>query len=337
MVAAANTAASVALPETQVDLTEKMVAPYHDPNYAGRKGYDSGFLTGFDMPLPRPTKPGQLAALADGSHVIPYHHFSVVMDKQRRLPVFTASNLDYSAAAKKPEPGDYTRKGLSGLGPNDMELWFVDPRLPATCQLSDRFFTKDMGAFDRGHVVRREDVAWGVSYQEIRDAVGDTFHITNCTPQVAGFNRPDKDTNRGDLELFVAKQSESGRLSLFAGPVLASDDPIFSGVTDGGVLRVQIPRRYWKVVTTLQSGELAAFGFILDQNLDDVPLEFAVSPEWTPHMIALKDLERILSNLKFPTELKKADQASTRLGKTVRAGAGIELVSNVAPVAAAST
>jgi len=48
------------------------------------------------------------------------------MDKARRLPVFTASNLDYSAAAKKPEPGDYTRKGLSGLGPNDMELWFAD-------------------------------------------------------------------------------------------------------------------------------------------------------------------------------------------------------------------
>jgi hypothetical protein len=63
---------------------------------------------------------------------------------------------------------------------------------------------------------------------------------------------------------------------------------------------------------------VATFGFIVDQNLDDVPLEFAVSPEWTPHMIALKDLERVLGNLKFPTELKKADQASTLLGKTVR-------------------
>ncbi len=336
VIVAADVAPSVTSPQAQADVTEKMVAPYHNPNYADRKGYDSGFLTGFEVPLPRPTKPGRLAALTDGSHVIPYHHFSIVMDKQRRLPVFTASNLDYSPAAKEPEPGDYTRKGLSGLGPNDMELWFVDPRLPEACQLSDRFFTKDMGAFDRGHVVRREDVAWGSSYQEVRDAVGDTFHTTNCTPQVAGFNRPDKDTNWGDLELFVAKQSGAGRLSLFAGPVLASDDPIFSGVTVGGVLRVQIPRRYWKVVATVQSGELAAFGFILDQNLDDVPLEMTVSPEWTPHMIALKDLERVLGNLKFSAEVKKADQASTVLGKTVRAGAGIELVSDVRPAPAAS-
>ena len=161
----------------------------------------------------------------------------------------------------------------------------------------------------------------------MRDSVGDTFHITNCTPQVAGFNRPDKESNWGDLELFVAKQAAADRLSLFAGPVLRIDDPIFAGVTDGGeVLRVRIPRSYWKVVAAVQDGTLATFGFILDQNLDDVPLEFAVSPEWEQHMIALKDLERVLGNLKFPTELKKADQASTVLGKTVRAGTGIELV-----------
>ena len=336
VVTAVNTAAPVISPEAEVDQTEKIVAPYHDPNYANRKGYDSGFLTGFDVPLPRTTKPSQLAALADGNHVIPYHHFSIVMDKHRRLPVFTASNLDYSPAAKKPEPGDYTRKGLSGLGPNDLESWFVDPRLPTICQLSDRFFTKDAGAFDRGHVVRRKDVAWGSSYQEVRDAVGDTFHITNCTPQVAGFNRPANDTNWGDLEVFVAKQAESGRLSLFAGPVLAPDDPIFSGVTDGGVLRAQIPRRYWKVVTAAQSGQLASFGFILDQNLDDVPLEFAVSPEWTAHMIAVKDLERLLGHLKFPAEVKKADQAGTVLGQTLRGSAGIDLVSDDRPAAGAS-
>ena len=44
----------------------------------------------------------------------------------------------------------------------------------------------------------------------------------------------------------------------------------------------------------------------------------------------------MLSDLKFSTEVKKADQASTVLGKTVRAGAGIELVSDVRPAPAAS-
>lgn len=315
-------------PDEDLGVAEKMVAPLHDINYDNRKGYDSGFLGVKDVPLPRATKPDELATLSDGSHVIPYHHFSIVLDKRRRLPVYTACNVDYSPTKKEPEPGDYTRKGLSGLGPNDMELWFTDPRLPSEVQLSDKFFTKDKGAFDRGHVVRREDVSWGSSYQEVRDSVGDTFHITNCTPQVAGFNRPDKESNWGDLELFVAKQAAADRLSLFAGPVLGIDDPIFAGVTDGGeVLRVRIPRSYWKVVAAVQDGKLTTFGFILDQNLDDVPLEFAVSPEWEQHMIALSDLEDRLGYLKFPAAAKKADQVGTPIGEGLRRDAGIELTS----------
>ena len=323
------TAVPGATSDVDLGAVEKMVAPLHDTNYDNRKGYDSGFLGVKDVPLPRATKPNDLATLSDGSHVIPYHHFSIVLSKLRRLPVYTACNVDYSPTKKEPEPGDYTRKGLSGLGPKDMELWFTDPRLPSGVQLSDKFFTKDKGAFDRGHVVRREDVAWGSSYQQVRDSVGDTFHITNCTPQVAGFNRPDKESNWGDLELFVAKQAAADRLSLFAGPVLATDDPIFAGVTDGGeVLRVRIPRSYWKVVAAVQDGKLATFGFILDQNLDDVPLEFAVSPEWEEHMIALSDLEDMLGYLKFPAAVKKADQAATSIGEGLRSDAGIELISD---------
>jgi hypothetical protein len=104
---------------------------------------------------------------------------------------FTASNVDAGAKRKKPDSRKkYTRKALGGLGDHDMEQWFVDPRIPETQQLPDRFFTKDKGAFNKGHLVRREDVAWGDSYEEIRFANGDTFHTTNCSPQVAGFNRP---------------------------------------------------------------------------------------------------------------------------------------------------
>ena len=157
-------AIAAAVADDGLGATEKMVAPWHDPDYGNRTGYDAGFL-GMDVPLPRAKRPRELATLEDGSNVIPYHHFSLAIDKRRRLPVFTASNVDYTPAKKKPEPGDYTRKGLSGLGANDMELWFVDPRLPSTAQLSDKFFTKDHGAFDRGHVVRREDVAWGSKFR----------------------------------------------------------------------------------------------------------------------------------------------------------------------------
>jgi hypothetical protein len=56
----------------------------------------------------------------DGSYILRYEHFSLVMHKTRRLALYTASNVDAAPGRKKPEPGrDYTRKGLTGLGDHD--------------------------------------------------------------------------------------------------------------------------------------------------------------------------------------------------------------------------
>src|SRR6185295_11246983 len=300
--------------------------PVHDPEYSTREGYDPQFL-GIDVPMPEPVDPALCALLEDGSYVLPYHHFSLVMHKGRRLTMFTASNLDASPEAKEPEPGkSYTRKALGGLGKNDVELWFTDPRIEPEDQLPDRFFSKDKGAFDRGHVVRREDVAWGHSYQEVQYANGDTFHTSNCTPQVAGFNQPKDNENWGDLEKYVSSQIGSDRLSIFAGPVLADDDSIFVGVDNEGPVRVQIPQQYWKVILAEESGELRAFAFLLRQDLSGVPLEFAVTAAWREHMIAVSDLEDLLGIVRFPEVVQQADQAHADLGEAVRSLASIELV-----------
>ncbi|HEX6903316.1 MAG TPA: DNA/RNA non-specific endonuclease [Thermoanaerobaculia bacterium] len=310
--------------------TEKPVMPVHDTDYSTRKGYVSDFLE-IDVPMPEPVDETLCAQLLDGSgYVLPYHHFSLVMHKGRRLTLIAASNLDASPDRKEPEPGKlYTRKALGGLGKNDMELWFTDPRIAAEDQLPDRFFSKDKGAFDRGHVVRREDVAWGASYQEVQFANGDTFHTPNCTPQVAGFNQPSGSENWGDLEKYVSSEAGSERLSIFAGPVLADDDPIFVGVDDEGPVRVQIPRQYWKVILAEEEGELRAFAFVLRQDLSDVPIEFAVGA-WGEHMIAIGDLEELLGNVRFPGVVHQADQADTEIGEAVRGLAGIELVAGSA-------
>src|ERR1043165_4727694 len=112
------------------------------------------------------------------------------MHAKRRLALVTASNVTAEAKLRRPEAGKYyTRKGLSGLGKNDMEQWFQDPRLDAEFQIPDVFFTKDRQAFDKGHIVRRDDVAWGKTYAALKRANGDSYHVTNCSPQVAGFNR----------------------------------------------------------------------------------------------------------------------------------------------------
>lgn len=305
--------------------TEKMVNPVHDQDYAARPGYRRDFL-GTDVPMPEPVDVELCAPLDDGSHVLHYHHFSLVMHRHRRLAMFTAANVDGYAAKKKPEAGkSYTRKALGGLGKNDTELWFTDPRLASGHQLPDRFFSKDKGAFDRGHVVRREDVAWGDSYQEVQFANGDTFHTTNCSPQVAGFNQAEGLDNWGDLERYVSSQVEGDRLAVFAGPVLTEEDPTFLGVDDDGPSRVRIPQQFWKLIVARDGGTLRAFAFVLRQDLSDVPLEFQVDATWSGHMLTLDALEALLKIVRFPSVVRQADQASTDVGEAVRRVARVGL------------
>ena len=288
--------------------TERMVEPFHDPIELPRGGYDPDFL-GLAVPLPVPRRPEECATLADGSTELRYYNFSVVMNARRRLALFAASNVDASPAAKEPEPGyRYTRKGLSGLEKGDKEKWFSDPRIRGTEQLPDRFFTKDRESFDKGHIVRREDVAWGTSFAEVRRANGDTYFVTNCSPQTAGFNRSNRRDNWGALEDLVLKQARTERYCLFAGPVLKDDDPEFTGVDDLGGVKIRIPRRYWKVVVARDGDALKTFAFVLAQDLSATPMEFTVPESWQPHMVRLADLVADLGSIDFAPELLAADQ-----------------------------
>ena len=324
---AAAAAAGADLDRGNAAAVETMVAPAHDPDYSTRKGYDPKFL-GVPAPAPEPSRP-EIAVRLGKRFLIPYHHFSLALHKDRRIALFTVANLDASANAKTPEEGrKYDRKTLGGLGKNDMEKWFSDPRIDPAFQLPDRFFTKDKGAFDKGHIVRREDVAWGESFDEVQAANGDTFHVTNCSPQVSGFNQSARGAdNWGDLENYVLKQADADKLSIFAGPVLAKDDPFFLGVDDVGPVRVQIPRQYWKVVLARDGGKLQSFGFVLRQDLSDTPLEFAVDATWEKYMISIADLEEMNPLVRFDEAIHGADQAASVSGEAIRQGLDLAMTS----------
>lgn len=286
-------------------VTEK--APLVDPDFGNREGYDSEFL-GIELPAPEVTQAGLLSKMDDDSTLIPYQHFSLAMHKHRRLAVFVAGNIDKRPESKEPEPGrDYTRNGLNGFTSDSSETWLLDPRIPAAHQLPDRFFTKDNKAFDKGHLFRREAAAWGSDYAEVQRANGDTFHVTNCSPQVLGFNRSNRRGIWGKLENEIGR-ADDDKLVVFAGPVLAEDDPIFTGVDDEGAVRVRIPVRYWKVVVARAEDELRSFAFLLEQDLSDVPLEFQVDEFWRERMLAVSDLEEALQILRFPDAVHAADQ-----------------------------
>lgn len=237
-----------------------------DPDYDGRPGYDPAFLDpAGTLRVPPPTaaeaRAGEVLADRDGRPlVLRYHHFELAMHEERRLQLWSAANVDYDPARK-------SRGGRASFG---RDRWIPDPRIPARLQLLDAEFYRPAGRIDRGHMVRREDNAWGDSPAEIAAANADTFHWTNCAPQHEAFNQAGTDGRGiwGALEQHIqaSRRGDDTRLCLLAGPVLDPDDP----AADFGLGPVRYPLRFWKIVVVAERGDgealaLRAFGFLLSQ------------------------------------------------------------------------
>jgi endonuclease G len=197
--------------------------------------FDPGFL---DVPVPLPVPaPGVVV------RELPFTHFTVLLQPDRRLAVVTGVNLD-------------------GARLRDLERaddWHLDPRVPAAEQTGPEVY--DGNDLDRGHLVRRRDPVWGDPATAAAANV-DTFSYVNAAPQAALFNQ-------GELlwlglEDYVLRHASTSRtrLSVFTAPVLAADDPPYRGI--------RVPRRFWKIAAWATTGAdgpgLAATGYVLDQS-----------------------------------------------------------------------
>ncbi|HEY5855840.1 MAG TPA: DNA/RNA non-specific endonuclease [Aldersonia sp.] len=204
-----------------------------DPDYSNRAGYAANFL-GVNLPMPEPV--GTLAGALSAE--LRYHHFSIRMHRQRRLALITAVNIDGTQHERPPREND---------------RWILDPRLPADEQVGEQLYADN--DLDRGHLVRRLDPAWGPAFKAAND---DTFHFTNCTPQHHDFNAGS--TLWLGLEDYVLRNAENHRLAVtvFTGPVLAADDPIYRDVA--------LPRQYWKMISMVKpDGRLSVTAYLLSQ------------------------------------------------------------------------
>nr|WP_275970739.1 DNA/RNA non-specific endonuclease [Bradyrhizobium sp. NBAIM32] len=318
------------------EITEKMVMPFRDEDFSNRTGYNEAFLKQLGesatilVPMPAVKDPSVVAKTKQGKDRLDYQNFSIKMHAERRLALFTASNVTAENTLKRPDKRKkYSRAALSGLGENDQEQWFLDPRLDDELQIPDYFYTRDDGAFDKGHIVRRDDVAWGETYDDLRRANGDTYHVTNCSPQVAPFNRSALGVdNWGDFENTVLSQAASERLCVFAGPVLDPDDDTFLGRdAPRSRIRIKIPSRFWKVVVARVEDGLAAFAVFLEQNLSKMPKappegeEFVMPDEFLKSVVPLKDIQD-WTGLTFAPELHAVDQYDTMRGGEAAARSG---------------
>jgi endonuclease G, mitochondrial len=238
-----------------------------DENYQDRTqhGYKPSFLSGWRIPAPtlNAKHVGKPLLGANGKPwVIPYYHYSLMMNRDRRLLSWAASNVDYSAAARKHTKA---RKDYGG------EDWRLDPRVALAkpgLQIDDPQFYEPAKKIDRGHIVRREDGAWGSTDDEAEFGNSDTYHWTNCTPQSFAFNQSKEKGLWGLFENHIQKAvvAEGGRMSIFAGPVLKTADPKHGYP---GRQPVQVPMEFWKVVICVskESGKSVrrAYGFVFDQ------------------------------------------------------------------------
>ena len=101
----AQHAAAVAAPKPDEERGFREKVLRFDENYAGRNalGYKEDFLAGWNVPAPTTNDDHEGALLKKGTKawVIPYYHYSLVMNVDRRLLAWAACNVDYSTAARK--------------------------------------------------------------------------------------------------------------------------------------------------------------------------------------------------------------------------------------------
>lgn len=216
--------------------------------YVDRNGYDENFL-GTELPLPSvdPSVGDQVASRLDdpGKNELEYTNFSVVMNKERRMPFFTAVNVD-GAKVKEIE-----RSGK----------WLFDARIAREHQLGNEAYAKN--DIDRGHMVRRRDATWG---DKAEQGSSDTFVYTNAAPQHVNLNQDEW----LDLEnrILQRAQAEGKRMTVLTGPVFADDDPQFNnnGMMDKPV---KMPQDFWKVVVWKDPEKgLQSEAFVMSQKKD---------------------------------------------------------------------
>ncbi len=306
---------------------ELVVAPEKalrfDPHYDRREGYDVDFL---DVRVPHPQAASEKDLLKgdDGSVlVLDYHHYSLVMNKARKLQLWSAANVDYSAEMRDSR----SRKELGD------ETWHLDPRIPAQFQMQNRDVYQPAHKVDRGHIFRREDGCWGATPLAREYGNSDTYHWTNCTPQHERFNKSSMKGLWGLLENHIQEQSELSepKLSLFGGPVLKKDDPFAEITDDYGdlIARVQYPTDFWKIVLVPSGSGVLAYGFVLSQEdvvrKEGLGLEVFEAGRWAANQRSIKDIQ-VLTGVTFDAVVIDGDALEGGVMREVLAPEHIKIV-----------
>jgi endonuclease G len=218
-----------------------------DTDFSNRKGYSADFLN-VNLPLPMVNDdlienvainqhPSQ-----NGEYYLDYNHFSILFNKNKKLPFFTAVNIEG-------KNNELARVHDARGG----DTWYTDKRIEIdgdSFQFANSNYRNS--GFQKGHMVRFYDPAWGSSEEQIKVAKGDTFHFTNCCPQIAKLNVG----VWNDLEDYYMARSifQDDKITVFTGPIFNKAKTID---------RLLVPLNFWKVIVYNTDEGIEAMGFLI--------------------------------------------------------------------------
>ncbi len=220
-------------------------------------GYEPTFLgrrLKVALPQPGDAQKKDLAPVSGSRRaLLHYPHYSVVLSRQRKFPVFTAVNINSKA---------FRALRRDSLFAGGTDRWERDDRA-RDFQWGDELYSGLNTDFDKGHLVKREDPQWGKDDAIAALAARATFFYTNCVPQLPELNRQEW----RNLEDYILKKESAPsklKVNVFTGPVLSEQDPVFVRPIKGQ--EVQIPTLFWKVVYFTADGKtLSRVAFLMGQ------------------------------------------------------------------------
>jgi endonuclease G, mitochondrial len=282
-----------------------------EEDYSDRGGYEPGFIPGFTVPLPDFSHLGyrlarnQQSTGTDDEFEFRYHHFSLVMNAERRLAAFTACNIDGSRIKHinretKVVTNNPTLRQLDAesLGPEASDDFRPDSRVLPEEQMTREFYEEQQvpgfekpefpaknaskatktayyramlertaRMLQKGHIVLRGDPAWGRA-DEALAAESDTFHYTNAAPQLGFFNQGSRDDHPGEKGKLRWRTVET---YVLRNAVTERDricvfaGPVFDDDDPDYRFGSKLPLRFWKLAVWASEGRLRSVAVLADQ------------------------------------------------------------------------
>ncbi len=249
-------------------------------------GYMKDFLgDGIELPLPEfsPSLAGDVLHKPTLKNEVEaeYVNYTVIMNRERRSPIVVALNIDQNQL----------------MSVDREDNWRIDTRIGAEFQLDNDYYRNN--PWDRGHMARRANAAWGRTRREALRASNETFYYSNASLQHANFNQDEwlalEDWVK-DLHL-----DKNGKITSFSGPVYGDFDRTVH--PQGRELAV-IPWAFFKVICFVNkhTDALDVRAFLMVQDRD------ALADKSGRRMFNFQNYQVTVSEIENQTGLQFDDQ-----------------------------